>query len=412
MVEKTKKTFGFLCGFVILFFVFALRIVPDDIILLFAIGLFCVAPINQTIMMYIFSFVWCLEAVFSFGITFSLIISVLFVLKCTFFNPKMFLNAYEIFFLLLFLVIGMFNVLLYGTLTGVSICVYFYASCIIFHKLISGTREEGETFLKAILLMILIGFIEGTIYGYCEGTSILRWIPGFGYVKQLYGTLGTSRFTLYGCVALLYPLYYMKKNISKWVVFTIISIIVMLSVSLTAVVLYIGVIGYYILSNINLKKVTLKGVITVFCAIGVIIIIAPQLSKFSFMEPIMLRVDSIVNSIKDGNLNDATTGRTELTNAYVAMFKDGNLIQKVFGKAWLGYDELVGKYSHNSYLDILNYSGVLGLFTMFYVQLKRLKKYYKTKNFKVMLITKLILIIGATTVSTFSAQYWFGLLFI
>ena len=204
MVEKTKKTFGFLCGFVILFFVFALRIVPDDIILLFAIGLFCVAPINQTIMMYIFSFVWCLEAVFSFGITFSLIISVLFVLKCTFFNPKMFLNAYEIFFLLLFLVIGMFNVLLYGTLTGVSICVYFYASCIIFHKLISGTREEGETFLKAILLMILIGFIEGTIYGYCEGTSILRWIPGFGYVKQLYGTLGTSRFTLYGCVALLY----------------------------------------------------------------------------------------------------------------------------------------------------------------------------------------------------------------
>ena len=260
--------------------------------------------------------------------------------------------------------------------------------------------------------MILIGFIEGTIYGYCEGTSILRWIPGFGYVKQLYGTLGTSRFTLYGCVALLYPLYYMKKNISKWVVFTIISIIVMLSVSLTAVVLYIGVIGYYILSNINLKKVTLKGVITVFCAIGVIIIIAPQLSKFSFMEPIMLRVDSIVNSIKDGNLNDATTGRTELTNAYVAMFKDGNLIQKVFGKAWLGYDELVGKYSHNSYLDILNYSGVLGLFTMFYVQLKRLKKYYKTKKFKVMLITKLILIIGATTVSTFSAQYWFGLLFI
>ena len=412
MVEKAKKTCVFLYGFVILFFVFALRIVSDDIILLLAIGLFCMAPINQTIMMYIFSFVWCLEAVFSFGITFSLIISVLFVVKCTFFSKKIFLNPYETFFFLFFLVIGMFNFLLYGTLTGVSICIYFYASCIIFHKLISGTSEEGETFLKIILLMILIGFIEGTIYGYCEGTSISRWIPGFGYVKQLYGTLGTSRFTLYGCIALLYPLYFMKKNISKWVVFAIISIIIMLSVSLTAIVLYIGVIGYYILSNINLKRVTPKGVISLFFAIGVIIIVASQLSNISFMEPIMLRVDAMVNSIIDGNLNDATTGRTELTNTYVAMFKDGNPIQKVFGKAWLGYDELVGMYSHNSYLDILNYSGVLGLFAMLYVQLKRLKEYYKTNKFKVMLIVKLILLIGATTVSTFSAQYWFGLLFI
>ena len=413
MVEqRAKASYGYVHGFLFLFFIFALRIVPDDIILFFAIGLFCIAPMNQSIMMYIFSFVWCLEAVFSFGITFSLIISVLFVLKCTLITQKIFMYKYEFLFLLLFLVLGGFNYFLYGTLTGISICVYFYASCIIFHMMMSKSNEEAEVFFKTILFMILIGVFEGTVYGYIDGTSVLRWIPGFGYVNQLYGTLGTSRFTLYGCIALLYPLYFMKKNISKWIVFTIISVIILLSISLTAIVLYVGVIAYYLISNMNLKRVPRKGVITFFCTIGVIILIVSQLSNIPFMEPIMLRVEEMVTSIIEGNMNDATTGRTELTDAYVTMFKEGSFFQKVFGKAWLGYDELIGKYSHNSYLDILNYSGVVGLLSILFVQLKRLKHYYKTNNFKVMLIVKLILLIGATTVSTFSAQYWFGLLFI
>ena len=390
------------------FALFSLNIFPTNLLMALAVAIFLFSPLENTTYIYIFSLPWMYVAKFSFGLTLSLIQSVLFFIKLLLDKKYMKFSAYEQVYLLFLIFYGVLNVLNFHTLTGISFVLYFSISCFFISKyfLNDSTRK---LFWELALYSVVLSNSFAAIYGYTNNTAHMRWISGMGYVSQLYGTMGTTRFGIYLCIGLLYGLFCLDKKWLKITVLVVLSAGVLATVSITAIALMIGMyVFYYITEKASIKKIGTFFLIAVI--IGIIIIFWQNISQIQLIKPIALRVETIVNEAISGDIGAATTGRSELYDQYIDRYNNSSLLNRIFGFSRLIPEGI--KYSHNSFVDMMNYFGIFGIILTSILQLKRLSDYRHYSDFKMYILLKITILLPAATVSIFSAQFWQIWLFI
>ena len=130
-----------------------------------------------------------------------------------------------------------------------------------------------------------------------------------GYVTQLYGTMGTSRFGLYLALSLLYPLYYVDNKITKLILSVLVAISILETVSMTALALLIFILGYYVLTTGRMSVRKARIFIVVGLAVALVIIFWEQIGNIDALRPMYIRTNLIISQLKAGDLNTATSGR-------------------------------------------------------------------------------------------------------
>ena len=182
-----------------------------------------------------------------------------------------------------------------------------------------------------------------------------------------------------------------------------------MTVSLTAVALLCFVMLIYMLSRGKIHTIVLR------LSLSVILIIStfPIWSTFSFVQPVIDRIEYSSDAIEQGDTNAALTGREELKKYYLKQFEESDGPTKVLGNFRTTIETTgFNMNSHNTYIDILFYFGILGLFLLFIYQFKRYHIMKETQYFYPLISLKLLILIGASSVSIMSATYFFFLLFI
>ena len=388
-----------------------------DPLLALSILIFMISPLFPAFLMFVFYLLWEYVTTFSFGVTAVMLMQVIMLAK--FIIQRNFLptcltykqakaKRLQMYLLLYICFIAFISFVFYHSTTGIG---YIFKVLITFYS-ISFLKSEKCFFqyLKSITHILALSALVATIYGTTHETGLERWIHGMGgYVTQLYGTLGTTRMALFYLVGIIHFLYFQENKITKYGGLILFIILTLMTVSLTAVALLCFVMLIYMLSRGKIHTIVLR------LSLSVILIIStfPIWSTFSFVQPVIDRIEYSSDAIEQGDTNAALTGREELKKYYLKQFEESDVPTKVLGNFRTTIETTgFNMNSHNTYIDILFYFGILGLFLLFIYQFKRYHIMKETQYFYPLISLKLLILIGASSVSIMSATYFFFLLFI
>lgn len=403
LMERLHELNVYTKAYIFLFFVFSLQLVPNDIVVALCVIVFMAANLETGVYLYMFSLPWMYVGKFSFGLTISLINTVLLFLKIAIEKKKLSFSNLELLTLAYLTIIGLTALILHSTLTGISIVLYFFISIYIYHTYASG-KEHCDDFWGKCLFVVMISTAICIIYGFRADTAIDRWIPEIGNVKQLYGTMGTSRFGLYLNMSILYPLYYVRNKTLKIILCVLFSLAVFGTVSMTSLIMLIFILGFYVLTTGKLSVQKVGAIIGAVVVVALLFAFWDQIGNTDILKPLYTRTNLVIDQIRDGDLDTATTGRISRSEDYTDHFESFGFFNELVGGAILSAAE--SGYSHNSYLDMLNYCGILGAILLAILQLQHIRAYIRTPVRNQAILVKMLFIIVAATVSIFSSQYW------
>lgn len=182
------------------------------------------------------------------------------------------------------------------------------------------------------------------------------------------------------------------------------------SLSVTAVIVNIVLWLIYLFAC---KKLGLKTLLVLL----LVIILLLNLYSYGLEHPstpvigsISLRIEEKLAQLSGGNLDSATTGRTELSQAHLAYFASLPLLKQFFGgtavNTYFISPSIYGA-AHNEYVDLLLNVGIAGTLLLVLWILSRTVKYFveyrKTEEplFACLFMSKLAWIIYALTLTTF-----------
>lgn len=396
-------------GYAMVFLLFSLKLLPVNIAMSIAVTLFAISPLELLSSLYFFSLPWAYIGKFSFGLTISLLQSSIFLIRLIVEKQSMMLSRFELAVLFELLITASLALIKYSSLTGVSLVFYYLIACYLWHTYLLD-NNKSSLFLQRSLFSVLISVAIAVIYGLIYRTGNNRWISGIGYSVQLYGTMGTSRLGYYLCISMLYPLYFVKNKLPKILICCFLTVGILATVSMTAFIMMIFLYVVYFLSQNgpSLRKIAIIGAV----ALGLLVvwIFANSISKISFIQPIYTRIQLTITSLENGDLNSATTGRESLLESGIRRFQDSSMMEKIWGGQSLKDDGAMN--THNSYIDMLNYTGILGAFFVSLLQVYRLLQYRKLAQKNILFLIKALTLLCACSTSVFFAQYWQILLYL
>lgn len=408
---------SWLFAYMFVYFIYALTTGMEDPLLAVSILIFALAPLKPAFLMFVFYLLWEYVTTFSSGVTVVLIMQLLMVAKM--FLQKGFFRGsvgkihrqsilLQNGLLFYMVIIGIASFLVSRSMTGLSfifkVLITYYSISYLYDA------RSFDKLLRAILQILMFSALIATIYGYFHDTALDRWISDmYSTVSQLYGTLGTTRMAFFYLTSVAFFLYYVENRIVQAIGIVLFTVLILMTVSLTAIGLYVMVIGIYMQSKRSiLNKV--KWGIALFL---VVVMTFPIWSKFETIKPIMYRIETSAYLYKTGDIDAATTGRSDLQEIYLSDLKNENALTTIFGNAQTAISLTdTEKYSHNTYIDILFFFGILGLLLLALYQGKKFLLIRGQPYFYPLLTVKAILLVGASTVSVMTASYFVILIFI
>ena len=410
-----KNEYTMLYIFIMLFVVFSFNIVPKDIMLLLIISIFSLSSMKNSLFMFLFFSVWENVAVFSFGITLNLVFQVIFSIKIIMNSIKgNYLNKYKYKYLdiIMLSVIVFYGIMNYvigtGSLSGIGISLNVLI--VIYASKLYMDEKNSYVFWKLAFYILMLSTIFAIIYGMVNKTSPDRWIRGIGYVPQIYGTIGTARIGMFICASLIYPVFYLKNKPTKIVLSVILSILALMTLSITTFICFLA---FWTIVFVFKEKHTLERNIKIMLfftlLIVAIILLWPQIKEISFIKPIMVRIEGTIESLLSGDMEGATSSRFTLAKVYMSDYKDLPLINKLIGSFYINRTSFTttGHYSHNSFIDVLLYSGLFGIILFAIAIFKNVSYYRKRQEFLSVLLLKVTFVITGLSVSMLSSTYWF-----
>lgn len=400
---KKGVSHAWFLGYAALFLAFSLNLLPANIAMGMLSLIFLTAPMEVIPYLYFFSLPWMYVAKFDFGLTLSLVQSVVYLVKVLIARLALKFSLLEFFVLLYLVGIGLFGFLNTGSTTGISFVIYFLIACQVRH-LYFKSADTRCVFLRTMLFSITISVCIATIYGFANGTSHLRHIAGLGYSNQMSGTLGTTRFAMYLCLALLYPLYCVENRKWKFALAGLLSTGVIATISLSSFAV-LGIVWayYFVAKGGKIKTLLLISLGAVVLEMGGTLL-WNRISTIPLFRPLAMRVEFSLDKWKVGDLDSATSGRSILLDSYLGEYANADLSTQLFGKYSVKMEGM--NFSHNSYIDMLNCLGLSGLVLILALQLKRIRDNLRYPERDLLLSMKIIVLLTAATVSIFSAQYW------
>lgn len=412
----TGKNQLLLFAYMFIYLIYAFTTGLEDSLLALSIVIFLAAPLVTSFLMFVFYLLWEYESTFSFGVTAVLIMQVIMVAKILLAGKmivksesKLQSKSYNLQVILLayISVMGLASLLLTGNMTGIGM---IFKTIITFY-VISFLKDDKsfETLLKGIFHVLMFSTIIATVYGFFHDTALERWVSGMGEVSQLYGTLGTTRMGFFYLTSMAFFLYFVDNKVIKYIGVAAFSALSFMTISLTVMALYLMVILLYFISLGKFKKTISYFVV----ATAILFVSFPVWSKFAILQPIVYRVVFASTAFEHGDADIALSGREGLSEAYMTKFWNSGIFTKVFGNADEAFSVVrEERVAHNTYIDILFFFGIFGLVLFIIYHLRKLSFIWKKPFFYPLLTMKLVLLLGAFTVSIMSASYFFILILI
>lgn len=413
----TYKDIRLVSVYIMSYVLLSLDILPIDIVLLLITGIFLIGTLKSSFIMYLFFVLWENVTVFSFGITLSLVFQVLLVIKILISairNHKVIsFNYTDLLYLLIIFFYGIMNYLIgTGTLSGIGLSFDVFIALYGFS--IYREKEHSGGFWKSAFFTLMVSTFIALFYGFLNNTSLDRWIRTMGYVKQIYGTVGTARMGMYLCGSLIYPVFYIKNKTMKIILSLVISIFAIATYSITTLVCLF--VFWTVVIIFKDSKNYVNNAVRIFLGVLCIIMLFllwEDICEINLIKPLAIRVESMVMSFKKGDIKTATSTRAYLIKAYMHDFKEYPLFKKFFGSFYVNrypaiteHDLGIEQYAHNSFIDILLYMGIFG-FAMFTIKiLIRIGTVIKSREFLPVFILKTIFLLTGLSVSMLTGSYW------
>ena len=200
-----------------------------------------------------------------------------------------------------------------------------------------------------------------------------------------------------------------KKTI-RLIIVVLLHIIMLASVSMTAILVNIGVWLIFIIISNNIK-------FKVIFAICVVVVVGLGAYSYGLKNPdapilgaVSYRVEEKLSSLEADDLNSVTTGRVGLSESNLNYFRSSSMLKQLFGGTTVNMtyvDPALLGASHNEYVDLLLNVGFIGTALILLFLLWRLydiwKKYKESKSdmYMSLLICKVIWLFYAGTLTVF-----------
>ncbi|NMB44252.1 MAG: hypothetical protein GX995_09010 [Clostridiales bacterium] len=408
----TSREKAYLSFFILLFFVLIFDIVPRDIILTMITIVFTISSLKSSSIMYMFFSLWENVAVSTFGLTLNVALKIVLCIKILAnlmkVKPNISLKYLDVLVLLVVGYYGIMNVIVgTGDFSGIEIGCNVLIAIYLFN--IYKDKKEYLMFWKKIFLILMLSTLLSVLYGIINNTSLNRWISGMGYIPQIYGTIGTARIGMFLCASLIYPVFYSTNRLIKIMLSILLSGLALMTLSITTTICLL--LFWTVVLAFKEKKghIGLRVPVAIIFILITIILLGPKIKEISLVKPIIIRIENIIKAFKAGDMHVATSSRFTLLNKYISDFKELPVINKVFGSFYVNRVTFspTGQYAHNSYVDILLYSGIIGLVSFILVLVKKIRFHRNKSEFLPIMLLKLIFLITGLSVSMLTSTFWF-----
>ncbi len=322
-------------------------------------------------------------------------------------------------FLLLFIVFfeGVHSVLFTKTTSGIFL-VFDLMIIIYINSVLTKDENRRKEFYTRLFLYLYVSTVFSIFWGvgsYLAGKGARLYLHG-QYFRRFQSTVGTDRSCMIYCSGLIYPLYYMKnKALRIGSVFGMMAALLM-SFSITAI-LCAGVFFTIYLydqyrSNRDEKKLWIT--LGILALIAYLIYIWYFGSHIGPINTIVRRVQLILARLNSGDVARATSGRSDILSNYRAIFNSLPLSQKLLGSGvttFYGFSE-VENFSHNTYLDLEMYFGLIPTLFIFWRLIHSIRIRRNDQQFTQILLLKTAYILTAFSVSMLTNNYWWAMFLI
>lgn len=400
--------------FMLIMLVYSLNIIPEDIPLGIVL-LFCLlSPIKLVFFFFTFYSLFESVATFSSGITANVVLQLVIFLRVLLFlvnsheTLKAKMAGLKIIYGAYWLLYAIMAIIIWGNVTGLAFFFRIIISIMVIWFVL--TRINSYNYWKATFHILVFSVLCSVIYGFFNDTSLEREIEGLagGSASQLFGSLGTTRLGMFLVIALNYPLYFVQEKKIKIGLILLLTILTFMTVSMTAVAVLFLAFGIYLISLKQVKKILLMP----FFILPLLVGTYSWWSSLSFVQPVVMRINVILYQESIGDMDMATSGRELIQELYIKDFNNRNFVEKTVGIFNPdNFDLRKGKLSHNTYIDIMAYNGILGIILLLLYCYKTVFFYRKTELFYPILSMKLVLLVAAYTVSIYTSVYWTWFLF-
>lgn len=412
----SKSEHYWLFAYMLLFVPYSFTSALVDPLLALSIMIFLFAPLSPSFLIFVFYMLWEYVTTFTFGITVVLLMQLimlgkLIVSKALFirFKNRKYRKVRTLFSFLVayMLIIGLTSFALGNGLTGLGFFFKVTITSYVLTYLV--TEEEFNKLLKNILQVLVFSSLLATIYGMYHEMEVDRWISGMGEsVTQIQGTLGTTRMALFYLTSVVFFLYYTKNPVVRYGGVICFSALTMMTVSLTAMALLLVLFAIYMFSIGKIYKTILYSVVCV----AVAVFSFPIWSKIEIVRPIIYRGVYSFEAFMGGDTNKALSNREDLGYFYFNSWKNSSPIIQFFGNADVATNVTSTEmHSHNTYLDILFFFGVLGIVLLLIFQIRRFWLSKGTVFFYPYFTIKALFILSSSSVSIMPATYYMFMIF-
>lgn len=301
-----------------------------------------------------------------------------------------------LFFLIAF-VIELFNNTFNIEAVSVLANIYIF---ILFSMAIKLSKDEKDKFIEKLFFTIVFAIIESIAYGFINNNFLVNVVD---YEKQtkIYrfnGTYEPNFMCMYINLGIL-SLLAIKNKFNKYIFYIFMAVMInfaILTASITGIATLIVSIFIYII--INFKRKSLNYINAVIIIIFLIILFLglkfvinemnsttnsqinteintsdnkevevdkQELENNISDNSLAKRITKIINQVKEGKLDDVTSGRIPLAKTFVKSSFNRPILNILFGNGITNkklYNDFFRRncYSHNSYLDFLYNFGIIG----------------------------------------------------
>ena len=321
-------------------------------------------------------------------------------------------NIWDFILLLIVALEGMFSYFVSNSFSGMMLLIDVIIVLGIYSILQNKSKDEVEKFWNRLFLYLYIGSLLSLVWGtfmYLQGDVATVYI-GEVSILRLTTTVGTDRACMLLCTGMIYPIYYMKNRIIKIISIVVLTCSVLATVSMAAILclaVFFIIVLFHKYRHIKSQK---KAVMLIFLIvmIGYLIYSWNYMSGIGALDTVIDRLKQTIFRVNSGDLAAATTGRSDLLEAYWNYFKQQNLFAQLFGSGYTtAYNIILAEnYSHNTFIDMLIYFGIFPLLLILIRTLVKSRKTIQQGGNVQFLLLKTVYIITALGVSMLTNSYW------
>lgn len=367
--------------------------------------LFMISPLEYALPMYVALFPW--ERCLTIPIlgSFSTVIQFLFLFKLVYhrLSTMRIIGLAKLFF---FLIYAALSLLLYRNISSLGLLLDVLIAAIAMNKIID--KEYNEIGLT--IVTYISSTISSIIYGIIHGLFIGRWIDGLGTITVLNGVQGANETGFCINIALLLLLIWPTTFKKKMLGISILGVFIALTLSFTSIAIYVFIIILSLMWDIiRFRNYTISRKYK-FRLITIMLILFIVFLSSQIGDSLLHRISNMVIYFQEGNYSKLTSNRNDLLEVYLSEFRNLPFFNQLLGTFSFSKDYLMSVgttigYSHNTVIDILYYSGVVGLFVQLVLSFSLICSTLAHR--KELSLLKIIVIIEMFSLSIYDSSFWF-----